>query len=187
MGTPQSEALHLVERYRLIDVATAKEYDLHGAGRPWPWCSGNRALRSQRPGAATQHIPSRPEHLTTPWSAQIPIAHDGPWSEQVCAENIVEYLAGMNIGVPKADKPISDDQSDFQQPDRQGQTHCRVDLSGRMIPVLRSTRCQNQLRSIILRSVSKDTLSPKYPSPRNEQQSLFSTTTSHRVIIPCNS
>jgi len=24
-GTPQSEALHLVERYRLIDVATAKK------------------------------------------------------------------------------------------------------------------------------------------------------------------
>ena len=28
-----------------------------------------------------------------------------PWSEQVCAENIVEYWPGMNIGVPKADRP----------------------------------------------------------------------------------
>ncbi len=28
-----------------------------------------------------------------------------PWSEQICAENIVEYWPGMNIGVPQAAKP----------------------------------------------------------------------------------
>jgi len=31
-----------------------------------------------------------------------------PWSEQVCAENIVEYWPGMNIAVPKPTSPISE-------------------------------------------------------------------------------
>ena len=47
-----------------------------------------------------------PNVFTTPWSAQVTYRRSvQPWTEQVCAENIVEYWPGMNIGVPKADKP----------------------------------------------------------------------------------
>ena len=108
-GTPQSEALHLVERYRLIDVATAKEaMALHerragrGAGAP------GTGPYDPDAGHALQLIYTveDPNVFTTPWSAQITYRRTMvPWSEQVCAENIVEYWAGMNIGVPKTDKP----------------------------------------------------------------------------------
>ncbi len=44
--------------------------------------------------------------FTMPWSAFITYRRTmQPWAEQVCAENIVEYWPGMNIGVPKAAKP----------------------------------------------------------------------------------
>jgi hypothetical protein len=47
-----------------------------------------------------------PNVFTAPWSAQITYRRTMvPWSEQVCAENIVEYWPGMNIGVPKANRP----------------------------------------------------------------------------------
>jgi hypothetical protein len=47
-----------------------------------------------------------PNVFTTPWSAQITYRRTMvPWAEQVCAENIVEYWPGMNIGVPVANKP----------------------------------------------------------------------------------
>ncbi|HEY4266350.1 MAG TPA: hypothetical protein VGM72_13610 [Micropepsaceae bacterium] len=108
-GTPQSAALHLVERYRLIDVAEAKAaMDRH-------------EKRAGRVGGPPGAIPMDPEYgkalqlqytvedpnvFTMPWSAQItyrlsPLA----WQEQICAENIVEYWPGMNKGVPRADRP----------------------------------------------------------------------------------
>jgi hypothetical protein len=108
-GTPQSEALHLVERYRLIDVATAKEaMTLHerrvgrGAGAP-----GTGAYEPNDSQALQlTYTVEDPNIFTTPWSAQITYRRTVvPWAEQVCAENIVEYWPGMNIGVPKADKP----------------------------------------------------------------------------------
>src|SRR5258706_624192 len=107
-GTPQSEALHLVERYRLIDVSTAKEVmTLHerrvgrGPGAPGtgPYDPNAQALQ-------LSYTVEDPNIFTTPWSAQITYRRTMvPWSEQVCAENIVEYWPGMNIAIPKADKP----------------------------------------------------------------------------------
>jgi len=108
-GTPQSEAMHVVERYRLIDTAAAKEAMIRherragrNAGAPGtgPYDpDANHALQ-------LTYTVEDPNVFTTPWPAQVTYRRTiVPWSEQVCAENIVEYWPGMNIGVPKADRP----------------------------------------------------------------------------------
>ena len=108
-GTPLSEGMHLVERYRLIDVADAKAaMDRH-------------ELRSGRVGGPPGAIPldpnygkalqleftvDDPKYFTTPWTARVTYRRSVlPWSEQICAENIVEYWPGMNTGVPQSAKP----------------------------------------------------------------------------------
>jgi hypothetical protein len=108
-GTPQSEAMHVVERYRLIDVATAKEamtFHERRVGRG-PGAPGTGPY-DPNAGHALQlsYTVEDPNVFTTPWSAQITYRRTMvPWSEQVCAENIVEYWPGMNVGVPRADRP----------------------------------------------------------------------------------
>jgi hypothetical protein len=103
-GTPHSEALHLVERYRLIDVAEAKaamEAHQRRAG-----FAGAAPFDPNYKGLRLEYTVEDPNVFTTPWSALITYRRTAqPWAEQVCAENIVEYWPGMNIGVPKADKP----------------------------------------------------------------------------------
>jgi hypothetical protein len=108
-STPQSEAMHVVERYRLIDVKTAQEaMTFHerrvgrGPGAPGTGPYDPNASRALQ----LIYTVEDPNVFTTPWSAQITYRRTMvPWSEQVCAENIVEYWPGMNIGVPKADRP----------------------------------------------------------------------------------
>jgi hypothetical protein len=108
-GTPQSEAMHVVERYRLIDVATAKEvmtFHERRVGRG-PGAPGTGPYDPEASHALQlSYTVEDPNIFTTLWSAQITYRRTmNPWSEQVCAENIVEYWPGMNIGVPKADRP----------------------------------------------------------------------------------
>jgi hypothetical protein len=108
-GTPQSEAMHVVERYRFIDVETAKQamtFHERRVGRG-PGAPGTGPY-DPNAGHALQltYTVEDPNVFTTPWSAQITYRRTMvPWSEQVCAENVVEYWPGMNIGVPKADRP----------------------------------------------------------------------------------
>ena len=107
-GTPQSEAMHVVERYHLIDVAAAKEamiFHERRVGRG-PGAPGTGPYDPNAQALQLTYTVEDPNVFTTPWSAQITYRRTMvPWSEQVCAENIVEYWPGMNIGVPKADRP----------------------------------------------------------------------------------
>jgi hypothetical protein len=103
-GTPQSEALHLVERYRLIDGMAAKDAMERHQRRAGP--AGAVPFDANYGGLQLQYTVEDPNEFTMPWSAQVTYRRTMiPWAEQVCAENIVEYWPGMNIGVPKADKP----------------------------------------------------------------------------------
>src|SRR5258706_10432333 len=103
-GTPQSEAMHLVERYRLIDGAEAKgamERHQRRAG-----FAGAAPFDPNYKGLQLQYTVEDPNVFTTPWFAFITYRRTmQPWAEQACAGNIVEYWPGMNIGVPKAAKP----------------------------------------------------------------------------------
>jgi hypothetical protein len=108
-GTPQSPALHLVERYRLIDVAQAKaaqERHEKRAGRVGGPPGAVPLDPGYGKGLQLQYTVEDPNVFTMPWSAQVTYRRTTlPWQEQICAENIVEYYPGMNTGVPRADIP----------------------------------------------------------------------------------
>jgi hypothetical protein len=103
-GTPYSRALHVVERYRLLDYEDAKE----GLDRD--------AKENLRPGGIMDRN-YRGKYLqllftvedegvfTTPWSATITFGRGtDQWPETVCAENIHQYYR-KDSEVPTADKP----------------------------------------------------------------------------------
>jgi len=110
-GTPYTGALHVVERYRLLDYEDAKE-------------GLERDLKENLQAAATPLYPDpkyRGKHLqlqftvedegvfTTPWSATITYRPgldwrgSAEWPEVVCAEDAYEYYPGAAL--PTATKP----------------------------------------------------------------------------------
>jgi hypothetical protein len=113
-GTPYTEALHVVERYRLLDYEAAKE----GLERN---AKENLRLPPDTIPAAADWDPAyRGKYLqlqftvedegvfNMPWSATVTYARPigaGRSFEYVCAENPHEYYAGKDSAVPRADKP----------------------------------------------------------------------------------
>jgi hypothetical protein len=111
-GTPHGPALHIVERYRLLDYEAAKEEEERGE-------RGNFRLPGSDPGFARdpnykgqglqlQFTVEDEGVFTMPWSAGIiyqrPLSPLGQWPESVCADNPHEYYAGKDPAVPTADK-----------------------------------------------------------------------------------
>lgn len=104
-GTPHSAAMHLVERYRLIDVNDAKAALAFHVRRTGPAGAFPVDPKSGE-GLRMTYTVEDPEVFTTPWTANITYLRSlAGWAEQICAENIVEYWPGENIAVPKAGKP----------------------------------------------------------------------------------
>jgi hypothetical protein len=106
-GTPYTKALHVVERYRLLDYEAAKEGLERAAKGNY---SGQYSLNGDRN--------YRGKHLqltftvedegvfTTPWSATITYGRPADaWTEYVCAENPHEYYSRKDTEVPRAVKP----------------------------------------------------------------------------------
>jgi hypothetical protein len=105
-GTPQTPALHVIERYRMLDYSEAKE----GLDR----ANKENAL----PQPAAVDLSYRGKHLqltftvedpnvfTTKWSATVtygkPVVQ---WAEQVCAENPRKYGTEDDAQVPTAKTP----------------------------------------------------------------------------------
>jgi len=104
-GTPYSKALHVVERYRLIDYEAAKE------GLERDAKENRRAPVGIDRGYRGKHLQlvftvDDPEVFTTPWTATITYGRgSNEWPETVCAENIHEYYNNKNSDVPTAAKP----------------------------------------------------------------------------------
>src|SRR5712691_2839494 len=72
-GTPQSEAMHVVERYHLIDVAAAKEamiFHERRVGRG-PGAPGTGPYDPNAQALQLSYTVEDPNIFTTPWSAQI--------------------------------------------------------------------------------------------------------------------
>jgi hypothetical protein len=108
-GTPQSEAMHVVERYRLIDAAEAKAAQAQHEKREGRVGGGPGAMpidpNSDR-GLQLRFTVEDPNVFTTAWSAQVTYMRTRiPWQEQVCAENFFEYYSGKSTDIPAADKP----------------------------------------------------------------------------------
>jgi hypothetical protein len=101
--------MHLVERYRLIDSTQAKadmeRHELRAGRVGGP--PGAVPLDPNYPKALqVEFTVEDPKYFTTPWSGRVTYRRSMlPWSEQVCAENIVEYWPGMNTAVPQDSTP----------------------------------------------------------------------------------
>ena len=104
-GTPYSMALHVVERYRLLDYAAAKE----GLDRDAK--ENRRAQVGIDRGYRGKHLQltftvEDAGVFTMPWTATITYGRgSNEWPETVCAENTHEYYNNKNSEVPTAAKP----------------------------------------------------------------------------------
>jgi hypothetical protein len=100
-GTPYTEALHVVERYRLIDYEAAREGWERDAKENW------RAQPSPNYRGKYLQLQFTVEDegaFTTPWTATMTYGRGrGDWAEAVCAENI-QWYSGKDAAVPRADK-----------------------------------------------------------------------------------
>jgi hypothetical protein len=106
-GTPHSEALHVIERYRMLDYAAAKEgFERDAKEDNVP--DGMPAANRQGKYLQLRFTVEDKNVFTTPWTATMTFrfAGDGlfDWVEQACAENIFWY-PGKEADVPRADKP----------------------------------------------------------------------------------
>jgi len=109
-GSPVTDSLHVVERFRLIDGAAAKD-----AQERYEKFDGrlNAAPRPLDPDMSKTGLQvfvtvEDPKVFTTPWSGYVTYRRMAPgmsWLEQICAENPNEYYKDRWIGLPKADKP----------------------------------------------------------------------------------
>ena len=108
-GTPYTEALHLVERYRLLDYeATMKAVEL----------ASKEHAQSENPGSGPRADPNYKGKglqirltvedagaFTMPWSASLTFRRAlDEWPELVCAESI-QWYPGTYSEVPTANKP----------------------------------------------------------------------------------
>jgi hypothetical protein len=101
-GTPHTEALHVVERYRLVDYEAAREGWERDAKENWR----AQAAPSYRGKYLQLQFTVEDEGaFTTPWIATMTYGRGlGGWGEAVCAENI-QWYSGKDAAVPRADKP----------------------------------------------------------------------------------
>jgi hypothetical protein len=106
-GTPHSEALHVVERYRMLDYDAAKDGFERDAKQH------NNAPGEPKPNASGKFLQlmftvDDKNVFTTPWTATMTYRTDGDsaldWPEMVCAESLLWY-PGQEADVPRADKP----------------------------------------------------------------------------------
>jgi hypothetical protein len=114
-GTPQSEQMHVVERYRLIDGAVAKaqqsryetsEGTVGGGGRNGGGRDAGYSPDTSLKGLQLDVTMEDPKVFTAPLTARVTYRRViTQWTESVCADNPMEHYKDEWIGMPKADRP----------------------------------------------------------------------------------
>jgi hypothetical protein len=109
-GTPYSKALHVMERYRLLDYEAAKGAIEREAKVNTTYPRGLNAIEFD-PNYKGKHLQLEitvedKGVFTRPWTSVMTYGRPlGPWIEHVCAENTQEYYNGGQSAVPTAGKP----------------------------------------------------------------------------------
>ena len=90
-GTPQSQAMHVIERYRLIDdeeARAAQELHEQASGRLGGKTGNTSFVSGSKKGLQVQVTIDDPNTYTAPWSAIVTyrLTQDS-WDERICAEN----------------------------------------------------------------------------------------------------
>jgi hypothetical protein len=109
-GTPYTQALHVVERYRLLERQAAKEA-LAQAEKEWPRVGG-AVDPNWGKGLQLEFTVEDPGVFTMPWSATITYGRNvhQSFEERICAENVqrdyeYNYFSDKNARLPTAGKP----------------------------------------------------------------------------------
>jgi len=110
LGTPQSDLMHVVERYRLVDGARAKaDMDAYekidgviGGRPPDGYLNHDLNLKGLRLEVTMEDSKVFKQPLTAVVTYR-PM-YIG-WREAVCADNPVEHYKDEWVGLPKADRP----------------------------------------------------------------------------------
>jgi hypothetical protein len=103
-GTPHTPALHVVERYRLLDYEAAKE-GMERDAKENQVALGTRDTNDRGKYLQLQFTVEDKDAFTMPWSATITYGRPlVEWVEHVCAEN-TQWFPGTEAAIPRADKP----------------------------------------------------------------------------------
>jgi hypothetical protein len=105
-GTPHTEALHVVERYRLLDPEAAKE-GFERDAKEHNVAQGMRKPNTRGKYLQLQFTVEDKGVFATPWTATMTYGSGGgpaDWAEEACAENI-QWYPGQDADAPRADKP----------------------------------------------------------------------------------
>jgi hypothetical protein len=110
-GTPYTEGLHVVERYRLIDYEAARQAQ-EQSEKEWPRVGDNIDRTYRGKGLQLEFTVEDPGVFTMPWSATQTYlrAARTAWDERICAENVghyyeAQYSSDKDAHIPTADKP----------------------------------------------------------------------------------
>jgi hypothetical protein len=104
-GTPYTDKLHIVERYRLRDYDEVKDALERNAKENWMFLGD---VFSKHRGKFLQvHVTVEDEGVfTSPFTATMTyVPSPNPYQEGVCAENPHEYYSGKDTDVPQSAKP----------------------------------------------------------------------------------
>jgi hypothetical protein len=107
-GSPFSEALHVVERYSMVDYEVAKALQERNIRNEGPVATEQAAFVDENykgKGLRIEFTVEDPNVFNKPWSASVTWRRAGGWVENVCAENTNEYYNKGSTKVPQADKP----------------------------------------------------------------------------------
>jgi hypothetical protein len=111
LGTPYSDSLHVVERYRMLPYEQAK------AAMDLSEKEHNRAGPTVDPnyrghGVQLEFVVEDQKMFTMPWSATITYLkrEQTGWEERICAENVehdynLKYFVPDNVKLPQQDRP----------------------------------------------------------------------------------
>ena len=106
-GTPFTEKLHVIERYRLVDYDAAKDAIERNA-KENSYAPGGGDFDPNYRGKVLQlHFTVEDEGVfTMPWTATITYRPAlGKWTDLICAENTREYYNDKDTEIPMAHKP----------------------------------------------------------------------------------
>lgn len=114
-GTPHTAALHVLERYRLVDYDEAKKALERNAKENFRFPPGVQPF-DYDPNYRGKHLQLEftvddEGAFTQPWSATVTYARPrvaispGGWSDFICAENPREHPGGAEAELPRAENP----------------------------------------------------------------------------------
>ena len=114
-GTPQSDAMHVIERYRLVDGAVAKagtdrfeqsEGHVGGGGREGGGRNAEYNPDLRLKGVELDVTMEDPKVFTAPLTARVTYRRVlSEWEEEICADNPVAHYKDEWVGLPTAIHP----------------------------------------------------------------------------------